>query len=394
MTKTRALAVAPAVLGLAAATVTLAPSPAVAATGDYTFTVVADSVADDLDPTEFGCASINDGGDIAFRAGRPGVDGASGVDGIYRAAAGVPGLVTIAEDGERFDFLSNNPTLNDLGQVGFAAELENGGEAILRGSGGRLTRIAGTEPGRFNFFGFDVSINNDGRVAFKAELDEELDFDEGLFSGTGNAVATHYRASTSRFEGTDTRPSINDRGDIGFDEVTPRGSGVFVTHRERFRTVAGPDDENFAGPPVLNNAGIAAFVTSFTDPETEEFVTAIVSGRAEPLTTEVDTRGPFGDLGFRPPALSDDGDVAFHATLDDFTTSGVFTGPRPRRDAVLRTGDTLDGDTVTNVVFCEEGLNDADELALVVTLDDADAPEGSRTVVVRAAPVKVPVPGA
>ncbi len=61
---------------------------------------------------------------------------------------------------------------------------------------------------------------------------------------------------------------------------------------------------------------------------------------------------------------------------------------------MLRTGDTLDGDTVTNVVFCEEGLNDSDELALVVTLDDPGAPEGSRTVVVRAAPVKVPVPGA
>ena len=78
-------------LGLAAAAVSMAPLPVAAATSDYTFTVVADSVADDLDPTEFGCASINDGGDIAFRAGRPGVDGASVVDGIYRADARLAG---------------------------------------------------------------------------------------------------------------------------------------------------------------------------------------------------------------------------------------------------------------------------------------------------------------
>jgi len=53
---------------------------------------------------------------------------------------------------------------------------------------------------------------------------------------------------------------------------------------------------------------------------------------------------------------------------------------------VIRTGATLDGDPVTNVVLCEEGLNDSGEVAFVASLDDPDAPEGSRTVVVRATP--------
>jgi len=364
----------------------LAPSTAAAAPADYDVTVVADSGADDLDPFAFGCASINAGGDIAFRAGRPGVDGASGLDGIYRADTGTPGIVTIAEDGDRFDFLGNNPTLNDNRQVAFAAELETGGEAVLRGRGGPLTTIAQTDPGVFNFFGFDTSINNHGRVAFKAELDEELDFDEGLFSGTGGDVTTHYLASTSRFEGTDTRPSLNDHGNIAFDEVTPRGSGVFATRRAGtgFRTISPPDPENFAGPPVLNNVGVAAFATAFADDDV--FVNALVMGRRQPFTTIADTRGPYGDLGFGPPALNDSGDVAFHATLDDFQTSGIFTGPRPRRDAVIRTGGTLDGDTVTNVVLCEEGLNNSGQLAFVASLDDPDAPDGSRAVVVRATP--------
>jgi len=32
-----------------------------------------------------------------------------------------------------------------------------------------------------DFFGFDTSVSNSGEVAFKAELDEEFNFDEGLF---------------------------------------------------------------------------------------------------------------------------------------------------------------------------------------------------------------------
>ena len=39
-------------------------------------------------------------------------------------------------------------------------------------------------------------------------------------------------------------------------------------------------------------------------------------------TTVADTRGAFESFGFRPPAINNGGDVAFHATLDDFVTSG------------------------------------------------------------------------
>jgi len=79
------------------------------------------------------------------------------------------------------------------------------------------------------------------------------------------------------------------------------------------------------------------------------------------------------------------GIVASHATLDDFETSRVFVGPRAGR-AVVRTGDVIDGDPVSNVVFCEEGLNDAGQLTYVATLDDPEAPDGVRVVVVRATP--------
>jgi hypothetical protein len=53
---------------------------------------------------------------------------------------------------------------------------------------------------------------------------------------------------------------------------------------------------------------------------------------------------------------------------------------------VISTGDTLDGTTVQNLVFCEEGLSDSGQLAFVATLADPTTPEGLRVAVFRAVP--------
>lgn len=171
----------------------------------YSFTKVADSTADDFEPFSFGCATINARGDIAFKAGRLAPDGFNTIPGIYRVNAD-GSLTTIAEDAKRFATLGFNPSMNDLGEVSFAARIDGGKkpdtESILRGGGKKLTTIASTAD-EFNFFGFDTSISNSGEVAFKAELDEEFNFEEGLFSGSGRAITTHYLASTSDFDGND-----------------------------------------------------------------------------------------------------------------------------------------------------------------------------------------------
>jgi hypothetical protein len=98
-----------------------------------------------------------------------------------------------------------------------------------------------------------------------------------------------------------------------------------------------------------------------------------------------DTRDEFAFFGFRPPSINNEGDVAFLATLDDGTT-GIFVGPDPVEDRVVTTGDTLDGAEVTGLTFCEEGLSDSGELAFVATLEDPSTPEGFRMAVFRATP--------
>lgn len=374
-----------AVLIAAVATFALLPmAPASAQTWD--FVKLADSQEEGFDPFGFGCASINAPGDIAFRAERFEPDGSNTTPGIYRANASDASLTTIVENRRRFRSISANPSMNDRGVVSFAATHDDGSEAIMRGRGGRLAVLASTRA-QFLFFGFDTSVNDAGRVAFKAELDPRFDFDEGLFSARHKgAVTTHYLASSSQFDGTDARPSINDHSVIAFGESVDFNRGIFKTAGDDFVTIAPPDpDGNIGyGEPQLNNAGTAAFERSYFDVAADEFVSEIVTGAGGPITVVADTRGEFSFFGFRPPSLNDHGGIAFHATLDDFETHGIFTGPDPVADRVIVTGDTLDGATVRNITFCEEGLSEFGELGFVAALDDADAPEGFRVAVFRA----------
>jgi hypothetical protein len=359
-------------------------------TQQYTFTKVADSTEGGFDPFSFGCAAINTRGDIAFKAGRLASDGFNTIPGIYRANADGT-LTTIAEDQKRFQFIGFNPSINDSGQVSFAARLDGGKkddtEAILRGEGKKLTTIASTAD-EFAFFGFDTSINNSGEVAFAAELDNG---DEGLFSGSGAkkaGVTTHYLTSTSQFDGSDARPSINNLGDIAFVESIDFARGVFVGQEGDFTEIVAPNPSDPSigyGTPMLNDAGTAAFQRSFTDEATQEFVEQIVTGNGGPLVVVADTRDEFAFFGFRPPSINNDGEVAFHATLDD-GTSGIFVGSDPIADRVIATGDTLDGSIVQNLVFCEEGLSDSGELAFVAQLEDPTSPDGFRVAVFRATP--------
>ncbi len=186
----------------------------------YTFTKVADSAKDGFNPFSFECSSINNKGDIAFRTSRPDKTGTTLIQGVYRATADRKNLTTIFEvggPGHGFDFLGQNPCINDLGEVAFAVRqisqrtfVET--QSIMIG-GSKTTLIADTS-GDFGHFGFEPTINNSNVVPFKAELDN---FDEGLFSSRdGRPIVQYYLSSTSPFSssGSLSRPSINNFGNI------------------------------------------------------------------------------------------------------------------------------------------------------------------------------------
>jgi hypothetical protein len=72
------------VFAILASLALLAALAAPAHAAEYRFSKVADSARNDFNPNSFTCASINNPGDIAFRAGRTSSDGLNSFDGIYR----------------------------------------------------------------------------------------------------------------------------------------------------------------------------------------------------------------------------------------------------------------------------------------------------------------------
>jgi hypothetical protein len=320
----------------------------------YRFEKIVDS-SQGLSPD--GCPAINSDGAVAFKAVND-----LFVATIFRATGRE--LTPIADDTAELGFLGRNPSINDLGQVSFAARVDAGGEAILVGSGGPLTTIARTEPGEFNFFVFDTSLNNAGQVAFSAELDN---FDEGLFVGGGGPVTTVYLDSTSDFAGALARPSINDGGEIAFEEDLDDGTDVISLFTGgRFVTIV--DDRgrvNATSDPQLNNGGLVAFNAALDNGERGVFT----QGGRGPLTTVADSSGPFSFFSFFGPSINDTGQVAFEASLDT-GESGIFTGPDPAADRVITTGDRLAGSRVINVTICSEGLNTAGQVVFVAQLED------------------------
>jgi hypothetical protein len=80
--------------------------------------------------------------------------------------------------------------------------------------------------------------------------------------------------------------------------------------------------------------------------------------------TLADTDGLFASFDF-PIAINNRGEVAFGARRDDMVT-GVFAGPDPVNDVVLRSGQPLFGQTVGNVRVGNKAINDRGQLAMVV----------------------------
>ena len=393
------------VLGLALAASGRADDDHAGGPARYRFTRVADSFEDGFDPFSFECLSINNHGDIAFRTSRVPAEIGSLIQGIYRAD-GDEGrsrrrrLTTIAEFDGGFDFLGQNPSINDAGEVAFAVNefsfdtfIET--QSILRGDGRTLRTIA-TTVSDFSRFGFEPTVNEKGVVTFKAKTNDldTFDFETALVSGRRRRdLTTHYLSSESEFSefGTLSRPSINNHGDIAFEESVDSESvpGVFVTRGDGFKTIAAPDPDVIVGRPNLNDAGTVVFHRFFNLEPGEE----LVKGNGGPLTVIADTTGPFQSFGhffgFQAPALNNHGDVAFYADLDSDESpapAGIFTGPRAVPDRVVGTGDILDGLTVRSLRLCEGGLNDNGELAFLATFDDPSVPDGVRIGVYRATP--------
>jgi len=133
--------------------------------------------------TRFDDPAINSSGDVAFHAR---VKNANRRVYLYPAAG--PPIIVATKDGTSpgpgGDFRKFGSTsINDAGDVGFFADLDNGDGAFIRESGGTLKRAAGTDDvsptgGTFDTLLAVSRVNDDGDLAFMARV---AGGDDGVF---------------------------------------------------------------------------------------------------------------------------------------------------------------------------------------------------------------------
>jgi hypothetical protein len=393
----------------AAAFLVLSMSPAYAQSGSarYRFTTLLDSQSG-LFPDS--CPAINTLGTVAVLVREedpfsgPQVlitkRGANDSPVVIASTEEVANFPTFCDNG--FNQITSDPSINDLGEVAFQGNLDdlstnpacdapeqtNGQrQGVFLGRGGRLTTIAHTTngTGRFisEFLVADGSVNNFGQVALSVEL-EDPPLEGALLVGsrTGRFVE-RFRDSTSEFDTPSARMSLNEWGQVAFED-----NGIVVSNPNgTFTRIVDSNFGSFAVfDPSLNNLGRVAF-TGFRFVGGEQ-VQGMFTGGGGPVTTVADSSGPFSS--FSEPSLNDLNRIVFTAELDEagpngFPLGGVFTGSDPVADRVLGSGDTYEGVPVSSVFTCHESLNNRGQIAMIVISEDPNTFE-QRRFVVRATP--------
>lgn len=395
---------------VAAAGLLLAASAAQAQSGSarYRFTTLLDSQEDGLVPTR--CAAINGLGTVAVVVD----DIALGFEKliIKRGTNDTPVVVadtqrvanfpTFCDNG--FTQITSNPSINELGEVAFQGNLRrlSGPEAcntleqrdtprqgVFLGEGGTLTTVAHTNnpPGNefiSEFVVADTSVNSFGKVALAIELRGQPLFDQGLFVGSRTGVFDErFRNSTSEFDAPSSRMSLNEVGQIAFQD-----NGIVLSNPNgTFRRIVDSNSGEFAVfDPSLNIFGRVAFMGFTFVGDTQ--VLGIFTSRGGEVTTVADSTGDYASFG--RPSLNDLGKVVFAADLDEFGPNGfpiqgVFTGSDPVKDKVLKAGDAYEGVVVSSVFTCSEALNNLGQIVMTVQSENPETFE-VRTFIVKATP--------
>lgn len=301
-------------------------------------------------------ADVNDSGQVAFQA-----DVWDPVDEAFELAiyyGDEHGLTKIIRRGDSAPGMSapptsfENPSLNDSGQVVFAARsFESGERAVYFASGGTLTPVAltGPAPGGGTFTNFGTpSINAEGHVAFDASIDSGLE--QGIYKWEGAELSEIVRTGTSApaengiLDRIDVITELNDIGQVAFaGQVAVDDFSYYALFRSHASGVA---ELARGGQTVPNGNGT--------------------------FTVSEDT--------FFNITLNNEGHVAFSIGIENTTGGaadnfGIFLHDGTNILQVARTGGQLEGSTVTALAFNEFGafgrpLNDNMQLAYRATLAD------------------------
>jgi hypothetical protein len=382
--------------------------------------------------SHFFAPALNDAGQVAFVAGLTDTSGEDRDElGIFRGdrATHPTQIVRLGQaapdgNGTFSRFASNSPALNEAGQVAFFSALtgtsgmprDNSGIFLGDGSTGptRIVRLGQAAPdgsGRFLTLIGLPAINAAGQAGFLGVLHDEasgeLRSHYGVFRGDEVTGPTWIARINSGAPNNSVRsfPAINDAGQVAFDAHFDgasdssgmyRGDGVTgLTQIARAGQAAPDGNGTFSAHsfrnPALNELGQTAFLARLDDTSgglsdnhgifRGDGVTNLTqiarAGQAPP-----DGNGTFSGFGFGDPALNNDGQVAFLATLTGTTGgfsghSGIFRGDGlTSLTQIARAGQAAPGGSGELLGFDDPALNDAGQVAFLANLPGRSSREG------------------
>lgn len=184
-----------------------------------------------------GGVAINNTDTVAFH-GIP----ESGVNEGFMSGTGGATYTTIAEHtNTTFNGPFNpSPNINNAGVVAFHANLDAGGSAVAKGSGGPATIIATTADPAFSAFIGDPDINEAGQVVFQASRDSG---GSGIFVGDGTAAPIDFATTDDGFASFNNKAAINDHGQVVFLAGYGSQVHIFDGRNPVLNRVVGPGTE-------------------------------------------------------------------------------------------------------------------------------------------------------
>jgi hypothetical protein len=316
---------------------------------------------------------INQVGSVAF-----GATLTNGGQGIFVGTQGV--VVPIVQTGTTFNSFqvapapivtAINPGTNTNAFFATRTAAAGGGGGVFTSDSLTVSTIASTTPpSQFTTFGVGVDINAGNNVAFTAGNVTT----QGVFIGAPGAPLTTVATTGTVFTSFNAAVAINASGQTSYSAALTAaaggGAGVFRFTPQTGGTTSiaatGAQFAGFGGPTDINDSGQVAFLAARTIVAGGGF--GIFRGNGVLLDTIATTGSVFSQFG-STPSINNFGDVVFSADLTA-GGQGIFNGPNAVTNKIIRTGDLLDGSTVTSVALASGAFNDLGQVAFVAALAD------------------------
>ena len=210
---------------------------------------------------------LNDSGRVVFRGFLDPIPGVTTQTSINVLEGGVVSEVVNSGTSEFSSF--GGPSINNGGDIAFRAVTDVGETAVVLASGGTFRIIADTS-GPFELISEIISINNSSDIAFTVGLEGDA---AAIYSTRGGVLAEIVSSTSTSFTSF-SRPSINDAGDIAFAATDEDGvMSLNIFHGGVIKTILSTGDSLdgllivglFLGFDFLNENGDIAFLALFED---------------------------------------------------------------------------------------------------------------------------------